>query len=361
VIGGGEGGQSPHPQAEALARLLVERGADPLDGQALYNTSLGPDDPFWLELLWSESDRRGEAARWSEPVNELGRPPLQYLLGAAIPRQPRRAAWLLAHGALAQTEKSAPAYGAHAHPGHAAALHAAIAGQQDLVELLVAHGAARPELNEEQQFLAAAARADADAMRRLATAHPEFLRRPGAMFNALPEDRVDIATLLLDLGMSPDVGDPMNFRALHYSTHCGAVRTAALLIARGAEIDPVERRYHSTPLGHATFQRRPDMIALIAPRSRDIYSLCWCGAVERLKALLGEDPSLANGPTRAAAAPLFSLPDEDDAAVDVAELLLAHGADPSVKNAEGLTPADVARKRGLEETAEILAQAPSPP
>jgi hypothetical protein len=61
VIGGGEGGQSPHPQAEELARLLITRGADPLDGQALYNTSLGADDT-WLDLLWSESEKRGESA-----------------------------------------------------------------------------------------------------------------------------------------------------------------------------------------------------------------------------------------------------------------------------------------------------------
>jgi len=44
----------------------------------------------------------------------------------------------------------------------------------------------------------------------------------------------------------------------------------------------------------------------------------------------------------------------DDRAVDVAELLLAHGADPSVRNAAGLTPAQAARKRGLEEAATAI-------
>ena len=42
--------------------------------------------------------------------------------------------------------------------------------------------------------------------------------------------------------MSPDVGDDRNFRALHYTTHCGAAQIAGLLIARGGEIDPVEDR-----------------------------------------------------------------------------------------------------------------------
>jgi len=40
VIGQGEGDQPPHPHAASLSRLLIERGADPFDTQALYNTSL---------------------------------------------------------------------------------------------------------------------------------------------------------------------------------------------------------------------------------------------------------------------------------------------------------------------------------
>ena len=52
--------------------------------------------------------------------------------------------------------------------------------------------------------------------------------------------------------------------------------------------------------------------------------------------------------------PLFALPDDDDLAVEVVELLLAHGADPSVKNVAGLTPAEAAKKRGLEEAAAAL-------
>ena len=68
LIGGGEGGQTAHPQAEALARLVIERGADPFDPQALYNTSLGDDSTAWLDLLWSESNKRGEARKWTTPA-----------------------------------------------------------------------------------------------------------------------------------------------------------------------------------------------------------------------------------------------------------------------------------------------------
>jgi hypothetical protein len=89
---------------------------------------------------------------------------------------------------------------------------------------------------------------DAEALRRLAQEHPDLLRDPAAMFAAAAEDRTEVAELLLDLGMSPDVGDNEDCRALHCTTHSGAVGVARLLIARGAQIDPVERRHHSTPL-----------------------------------------------------------------------------------------------------------------
>jgi ankyrin repeat protein len=63
--------------------------------------------------------------------------------------------------------------------------------------------------------------------------------------------------------------------------------------------------------------------------------------------------------------PLMWLPDDDARAKEIAELLLANGADPSIKSyaagwgnsieqQEGKTAADYARKRGLYEAAELL-------
>src|SRR5262249_1190898 len=86
VIGGGEAGQTAHPVSEAFARLLIGRGADPFVPQALYNTSLGEDSTFWLDLLWEESAKRGETHKWTGPAPEaLGAEKipsaLAYLLG----------------------------------------------------------------------------------------------------------------------------------------------------------------------------------------------------------------------------------------------------------------------------------------
>jgi len=350
LIGGGEGGQTAHPQAEALARLVIDRGADPFDPQALYNTSLGDDSTIWLDLLWSESNKRGEASKWTTLAKSIaGMSPVDYLLGNAIARHPSRVEWLLQHGANANA--------LHAYSKQPVVKHAVVAGSQKLIDLLVRHGAERPVLSEADAFLAAAMQGDADTMRRLAASHPEFLRSPKAMFAAIQLRRMDLAELLLNLGMSANVADLQGFSALHFTTHCGAAEIASLLIARGADVDAIERRYHSTPLGHANYQGRPEMVAVIAPFSRDIRGLCFSGAVDRLAELLAADPSLASATTRGGEPPLFALPDDDERAVDVAELLLAHGADPSVKNAAGLTPAQAAQKRGLDDAAAAISAA----
>jgi ankyrin repeat protein len=126
-----------------------------------------------------------------------------------------------------------------------------------------------------------------------------------------------------------------------------------LLLSRGAEIDPVETRYNSTPLGAANFHNRPEVVRLLAPRSRDTRGLCFGGRTDRLRELLTEDAALASRPSRGEP-PLFALPDDESAAVEVAELLLSFGADPRVRNANGLIPAEAARKRGLEDAAALL-------
>ncbi len=73
VVGGGEGGQTAHTAADALVHLLIARGAHPFAPQALYNTSLGPDSTFWLDLLWAESEKRDETRNWTGSApEELG-------------------------------------------------------------------------------------------------------------------------------------------------------------------------------------------------------------------------------------------------------------------------------------------------
>ncbi len=76
VMGRGEELAAVHPRARELAALLLERGADPHDNQVLYNVFAGntsrhllDDDLVWLlELMHEHSLRRGHRADWADPL-----------------------------------------------------------------------------------------------------------------------------------------------------------------------------------------------------------------------------------------------------------------------------------------------------
>jgi len=345
AIGGGETGQPPHPQAHALARLLIARGADPLDGQALYNTSLGADDVTWLDLLWRESERRGDTMRWHEPVRELPAPPLDYLLGNAVPRHPARAAWLLAHGATVRGGLRR----------RSLVKEAILDGREDLVRLLLANGADPAELDAREAFTAAVARGDEGEARRRIAEHPDLQGDPAPLLVAIRQGRSEIAALALRLGVSPDAQGRDGVRALHEAAASDRIEIVAMLVKAGAQVDPIEHRYGSTPLGWARHQGAVAVQRYLASRSRDVEALCQAAEIERLEALFAEEPTLATAPVRSGVPPLFCLPDDDAGACDLVALLLTAGAAPTPRNADGQTPADVARKRGLLDAAALLA------
>ena len=55
------------------------------------------------------------------------------------------------------------------------------------------------------------------------------------------------------------------------------MNVARLLLERGAEVDPVETRWHATPMGVASFHRHTAILDLLDTRSRDLYDLCFEG------------------------------------------------------------------------------------
>jgi len=351
VIGEGEFGQSAHPLAEAFARLLISRGADPFAPQALYNTSLGADSTFWLDLLWSESGRRGETHKWTGPApGALGGKnipsALAYLLGNAVPNHIVRARWLLDHGADPN--------GINMYSRESVIKHAMLLGRHDMVRLLEDRGGIAPRFTDDEVFLAAVLAGDVVSVRGLAQSHPEFLKGPGALFSAIRLGRTAVTELLLDLGVSPDIADEKSFSALHCASQCGAVDIARLLIARGANVDPFEERHGGTPLTHALYHGQTEMVELLLPRSRNLRALCKAGAVERVRELLAADPSGVDRQDRPGETLLFCMPGDEDKAILLTELLLSLGADPSFRNPLGQTPAQVARSRGLDDVAALL-------
>ena len=348
VIGEGEGREPRHPRAVELAELLIERGADPYDTQSLYNTSLHADDTFWLDFLYSRSD----AERWRTSMSGIfgRRSKLDYLLGNAVSRNHlKRARWLLERGA----DATAP----HSYSKRNLHTEAMLGGFTELAQLLADFGAQPEHLDGVHAFQAACMSGDRVTARRLLVAHPEYARFPGPLYQAADRDRVDVAEMVLELGVSPDA-EHGGWTALHSAAHNNAVRVAKLLVERGATVDLREAKYHSTPLGHAVWAGNHDMVDLLSGVSRDVIALVRAGKLERLRTLLGEDPSLTQA-TRDGRTALFFLSAPEERAVEIGELLLTHGVDSRFRDADGMTAADAAAKSGLEELADFLRDAQS--
>jgi ankyrin repeat protein len=228
-------------------------------------------------------------------------------------------------------------------------------GAIDVAQLLAKYGAkiTKETITDEQRYVAAALRLDRAELQAIVQRHPEFLRSTAALFAAAEANRTDVIALLLGLGTPVDVHNDINEHALHSAAYHDAVDAAQLLIDRGAEIDPVEKNWGNTPLDAAIYGQHQRIIDLLGNYSRDVWSLTFIGRADRLRELFREKPERAHT-TWEGVTPLHRLPGADDRALEIAKLFVDYGADVTGRNKQGLTPAEVAERRGLLRTADFL-------
>jgi ankyrin repeat protein len=360
AIGEGEEHRPPHQQRDALVRLLLDRGAEPYDIQVMYNMGFNADYLWYLPLIYERSVQLGRKADWDDPewsMLSMGNygTGSRWLLGHAIGKNDLALVeWCLRHGA---SPNSAPAKDPRFH--QTSLYEQAIQlGHHEVAELLVRYGAERTRVARSplEDFVADCLRLDRESVRRQLERHPEYLRSHQALFAAAARDRADVVEFLLDLGMSPDVENEQHERALHVASYNNAVAVARVLIARGAEIDPVERNYGNTPLGGAVWGLHREIIELLVPRSRDVWELTYLGKVDRLRELFDEKPERARVVWQEWTPLMWLPPDDERLALEIVKLFLEYGADPAARNKEGMTAADRAEKLGMVDVAEYLRQ-----
>ncbi|MFN2603553.1 MAG: ankyrin repeat domain-containing protein [Gemmatimonadaceae bacterium] len=363
VVGEGEEDRPPHPRRDELARLLLDHGAEPYDIQVVYNTHFHGDVLWLLKLMSDYSVKAGRKADWDDPywsmlnMGGYGSGARWFLSIAAKNNDFELAEWILSHGG----SPNAP-------PGSDARLskrslheEAVLSGNTEMADLLLRYGATPSAVALEgiDKFALACFRLDRDAAQSMAREHPEYLRSTKPIFAAAKRDRTDVVELLLDLGTSPDIEDEKKQRALHIAAYDDAVHVGELLIARGAEIDPVEMNWGNTPLDAAAYAQSQRMIDLLGKVSRDVWNLTFTGKVERLREIFATEPELARVSSKEYGSPLLWLPDDEMTAMEIVELFLSNGADASVTNKERQTAADRAERRGMVAVAKRLRRAES--
>ena len=368
VAGEGEQDSPRQPYAQALFQLLLERGAEPFDIQVLYNTHFSGDMIWWLELVYAHTVKQGRKAAWDDPnwsMLDMGGygPGAYFILNAALAKNDLGLAeWALTHGAGPDARTSS-------HPKFKPRLtlyeQATLERRTEMADLLARFGAVRstPVFSEQEAFVVACLRMDREAVRSQLETHPEYLQSETAMFEAARRDLADVVAFLLDLGVPLEIENSSKQRVLHEAAGYNALRVAQLLVERGAEIDPVETDWGATPIGFAAYGDRIEMVEFLSRFSKDVWTLTFRGYVDRLREVLLAEPKLARV-TNDGVTPLWCLPDDETKALEIVELFLAHGANPSLRSNEGRTAADWARKRGMLEVARMLAvddEAPDAP
>jgi ankyrin repeat protein len=358
AAGEGEQDSPRQPYAAELFGLLLERGADPFDMQVLYNTHFSGEMLWWLEPVYAHTIATPRGAAWKDPewrmfdMRRYGTG-ARFILETAIKhRDLRLAEWSLARGA----NPDSPHARDQRFPQVTLYEFALLEQQPEMAELLARYGAVRsePALDPAQQFLDACLRLDRVRATTLLAAHPEYRTEPFAIFEAARRDNPDAIALLLDLGVPLEIQNRTGKHALHEAAWANAVRAAKYLIDRGAEIDPRESIHGGAPIGWAAHGDRREMMDLLSRYSRAIFTLCFHGYVDRVREILTDDPSLARQIDREGCTPLWWLPDDEEKAMTLVELLLAAGADPAHRNERGNTAADWARRRGMAAVAARL-------
>jgi ankyrin repeat protein len=222
-------------------RLLLDRGADPDDGESVYH-AVEADDTACLELLLA----RGATVR---DTNALGN---------AI-ENPRKVRVLLEQGDLRPTDpelrdallhagdpevvrlliEHGAALDARDRAGRTPYMRAARFKDPTTMELLAAAGAST-ELDPAAEFVGAIVRGEHEHATRVRAEHPELTltdddKEDLPRWASAGEDA--IVARLLDAGVPLDARGIDDGTALHYAGLWGRASTVELLLARGAEVD----------------------------------------------------------------------------------------------------------------------------
>ena len=296
AFGEGEMGpenQPPHLHWRELARLLLDAGADPNDGQALYNTMFTPSSEC-LEMLLAHGLNKTHRNNWLlEEEGELvehSHQTLGYQLEWAVRNHHvERAKMLIDHGA---DVKGDPVDGMLLYEW------AWLTGHPDLAQYLADHGAETVQLDAPKRFAGVCMSGDVDAARTAAAAEPGLVARvqeamPHLLPNAAAGNRLNAVRTMLEVGFDP--AQPSR-TALHEAAFHGHLEMAKLLLEKGASLSARDGYFAATPLQWAITASQPAMHEYLATQHIGIFDAVLCEDTERLTALLTEQPALLEAP-----------------------------------------------------------------
>jgi ankyrin repeat protein len=277
-----------------VARLLLERGAMPDDGESLYHAAQH-DHRECLEVLLANG------ANLSGQYTPYGNTPLHFLAAhresnSIAPATTRGMQWLLEHGADPNVPSVRSASGTALPGGRELPLHrAALSGRgADVMRLLVEHGAMVDaprgdgvtayalairsgntaaaaylagvgadvsRLEPIDRLLGACSGADLAAARALVATHANLLDTLTAedrqlLGTAVGDEREDVVRTMLAIGWPMADEGEWGGTPLHWAAWNARVAMVRLLLEHGAPVNVRDSRYGSSPIAWAAHGSR---------------------------------------------------------------------------------------------------------
>lgn len=219
--------------------------------------------------------------------------------------------------------------------GTTALFFAAQGGYLDIVKLLLEHNAPvdAASVDGGTPLLVACQCNHLDVVEELvkagASIHTQMSDRATPLFVAAQNGHLKLVSHLISLGADINVKRTDGATALWIASQMGHTAVVAELLAHGAEVDST-RHDGATPLFKAAHKGYTGLVELLVKRG----------------ASLG---LLKNGESALHAAALFDH-------LSVIKLLLAAGADPQLRNQDGMTPLDLAHEASNTQIVDYLRQ-----
>ena len=258
----------------ALTQVLLDAGADPNDGETPYHAAEHDGVPC-VDLLWDYFDEYSRNIVIQHKVDYPDADGLRRLLELGADANAQRFTKRTPlHGCVFRGHERKHfevlfEFGADPDirdaTGRTPYAMAARAGQQEIMDILVEHGAST-DLDPTDAFLAACAMGDTRTVAKMLAATPEMVERLRAddkavICEAAANGNAAGVRTMLDAGFDVDTkGRIWQEGPVHRAAMDGHLETVKLLCERGADLDMRDACYDAAPLGWAEHGGHADVI-----------------------------------------------------------------------------------------------------